>query len=300
MSRIRFVLRHPGRWCIIGPVSSSIRRRRLAALALSAALSVTALSVTVVVPTASSPALAAPAAASPVATAAVTNSAITPGREIGLEGTINTRTLEGYRAADGRHVNGLVLRSDNLSRLTASDISALRARGLATVIDLRTGIERAVQPDRRVPGTRQVSADVLGQVSPLSLIDVASAYPEFVTDANARAQLRTAVLEIAKTAKTGRTTLFHCSAGKDRTGWVAAVLLTVLGVDRATIEADYLASNHYRRASATDPINGVDISMLNSAFAAADRVYGSMDGYLRKGLRLTDEDVDSLRSSLLS
>ncbi|EGD54053.1 tyrosine-protein phosphatase [Gordonia neofelifaecis] len=266
-------------------------RRRVAVIALSTAL----LSPLAVAPALAAPASAAPATASP----ALSSTVITPGREIGLAGTTNTRTLEGYRGAAGKQVNGLVLRSDNLSKLTASDVAKLQGRGLATIVDLRTDIERTLQPNKAVPGARQVTTDVLGKVSPLTLVDVSSAYPAFVTDANARTQIRKALLEIKTTAASGKTTLFHCSAGKDRTGWTAATLLTILGVDRATIDADYLASNHYRNASPNDPFNGVNISMLNSAFAAANRVYGSMDGYLTKGLGLTQADISSLRTSLL-
>lgn len=234
------------------------------------------------------------------ATDVLSSKVITPGREIGLAGTINTRTLAGYIGHDGRKVNDRVLRSDNLSKLTASDIAKLRKRNLVTVVDLRTDIERRVQPDRRIPGAKQVTADVLGQVSPLTLVDVQSAYPEFVNNANARNQIRATLIEIKAAAASGKTSLFHCSAGKDRTGWVAATLLTILGVDRATINADYLASNYYRHASANNPLDGVNMGMLNAAYSAANRKYGSMDGYIRKGLRLTEGDIASLRKHLLS
>ncbi|WP_324195366.1 tyrosine-protein phosphatase [Nocardia abscessus] len=70
--------------------------------------------------------------------------------------------------------------------------------------------------------------------------------------------------------------LFHCTAGKDRTGWTAAVLLTLLGVDRATVTEDYLLSNRYRAARADDPLNGVQQSWLDAAFDQADRTYGSL------------------------
>ena len=93
--------------------------------------------------------------------------------------------------------------------------------------------------------------------------------------------------------------LFHCSAGKDRTGWLSAVLLTVLGVDRQVVDADFLASNSFRHASPTDPLNGVNIGLLNAAFASADKTYGSFENYVHKGLRLSDSDIAGLKKALL-
>lgn len=270
-------------------------RSRLATIALSIAL-VSPLVATAVVP---APASAAPSSVIS-ATPALSSTVLTPGREIGLVGTVNTRTLAGYVGMNGKHVKDLVLRSDSLYNISTPDIVKLRARGLTTIVDLRTSIERQVQPDRRVPGARNIQADVLGQVSPISLVDVASAYPQFVTNANARKQIRATLLQIKTTAARGKTTLFHCSAGKDRTGWVAATLLTILGVNRTTINADFLASNVYRHASPNNPFSGVNMGMLNSAYNAANSTYGSMDNYIRKGLHLSDADIASLRRSLLA
>lgn len=237
--------------------------------------------------------------AAPAVAQAEPSSVTAPGREIGLAGTKNTRTLAGYVGVDGKRVNDLVLRSDNLSSLTAGDIAKLDERGLKTVVDLRTEIEKTVQPNKKLAGVTTVDADVLGKLSPIALVDMDQAYGAFVTDANARAQIRAAITAIEQTAADGGTTLYRCSAGKDRTGWTSAVLLTILGVDRTTIDADYLASNHYRNANPNDIINGVNIAWLKKSFAAADKKYGSMDGYIRDGLKLTDADIASLRASLL-
>ena len=93
--------------------------------------------------------------------------------------------------------------------------------------------------------------------------------------------------------------LFHCTAGKDRTGWTAAVLLPLLGVDRATVTGDYLLSNRYRDARADDPLNGVQRSWLDAAFDQVDRTYGSFSAYVRDGLRLDDREIAALRARLL-
>src|SRR5437588_10808562 len=72
-------------------------------------------------------------------------------------------------------------------------------------------------------------------------------YRWLVADPRARAGLAAALRAIAEAD--GVPLLYHCSAGKDRTGWLSAVLLSVLGVDRETILADYLATNEYSRAT---------------------------------------------------
>jgi protein-tyrosine phosphatase len=276
--------------CIMIVVNTFSLRRRTAAIALSTSLLAAPAAATVVV---------SPASATPGANPALSSAVFTPGREIGLTGTQNTRTLDGYRGLGGKHVNDLVLRSDNLSKITAADTRKLTKRHVRTIVDLRTGLEKRFQANRPVPAARTVNADVLGGLPPIALVDLKQAYAAFVTDKQARTEIRRALLAIKSTAARGQTTLFHCSAGKDRTGWVSATLLTILGVDRGTIKADFLASNRFRHASPNDVLNGVNIGLLNTSFAAANRKYGSMDGYIRKGLRLTDADINSLRASLL-
>ncbi len=261
------------------------------------------LSCAVLVSTATAPALASPVPATrDTALYSVTlpDRVIVPGREIGLQGTDNTRLLAGYRGRDGKVVNNLVLRSDNLSKLTAADQRRLAARKTTVVVDLRTDVERRVQPDRPVPGARWMSADVLAAQFPLGMIDLPTAYRSFVTDPHARAEIRRTLLAVKDATAQGRTALFHCTAGKDRTGWTAATLLTILGVDRGTVEADYLASNHYRHTTARDPYNGVSRDLLNTSLREVRVHYGTFDRYLRVGLKLTEADLAALRHQLLN
>jgi protein-tyrosine phosphatase len=223
-----------------------------------------------------------------------------PGALVELDSTANTRTLAGFRTADGKVVrDARVLRSDALSTLSPGDVAALQAAGVVTVIDLRTGLERFVQPDRTLPGASSQWFDVFAALPPTILIDLPSAYRAFVTDATARQAFAATLREIVAASAQGKALLFHCSAGKDRAGWVTAVLLTLLGVDRETVEADFLASNDYRHTTSADPFNGVNIEWLRTGFRTADEVYGSFDGYVRDGLRLTDDEVAALRGGLL-
>lgn len=218
---------------------------------------------------------------------------------IRLAGAENTRTFAAYTTTSGKHISPAVIRSDNLSKLTAADIRTLRSLKLTSIVDLRTQIESTVQPSRAIPGATRKNYDVLGQTPITNLIDLPSAYRAFVTAPTARAAFRKTLLDIKNTTSAGNSVLFHCSAGKDRTGWTSALLLSILGVDRATIERDYLASNTYRHASPSDPLNGVRIEWQRTSFAAADSKYGSLDGYLRKGLGLTTTDMNTLRANLL-
>src|SRR5664280_116778 len=113
-------------------------------------------------------------------------------RLVPLEGAFNFRDLGGYAGAGGRATRwGRLFRSDTLHELTPGDVDALRAMGLATIIDLRTSRE-LVQTGR-------------GPVEPAS-------FP----------------------------LVFHCAAGKDRTGVLAALVLDILGVERGVIVADYV------------------------------------------------------------
>lgn len=264
---------------------SPIRRRLAGALAAAAIVT--------------TPAVVAPAIAAAAPAPAPAPSLTATRQLIGLQGTDNTRTFSPYRTKDGKSIRTNVIRSDNLSRITAADQQTLAKLKVTSIIDLRTALESSIQPDKSVPGATLHRFDVLGATPPTTLIDLQSAYRAFVTDPQARLAFRNTLLNIKNTTAKGNTALFHCTAGKDRTGWASAVLLTILGVDRSTVNADYLASNVYRHARPNDPLNGVNISMLNASFTAVNQTYGSFDNYVHKGLGLTDADIASLKKSLL-
>ncbi|GAB19099.1 putative protein-tyrosine-phosphatase [Gordonia effusa NBRC 100432] len=235
--------------------------------------------------------VAAPAAAAP-------KSLVAPERLIKLDGTQNTRTFDGYATADHKSISSAIIRSDNLSKLSSADKAKLSARKVTAVIDLRTSIERAAQPDHAIPGAKSYEKDILGGTPITNLIDLNSAYRSFITDRQARAQFASTLRIITRTVAAGDSVIFHCSAGKDRTGWTAAMVLTIAGVDRATVERDYLASNTYRHASPNDPLNGVNISWLRASFNTANKVYGSFDNYIRTGLGLSAKEVTALRDAV--
>jgi protein-tyrosine phosphatase len=140
-------------------------------------------------------------------------------------------------------------------------------------------------------------------------------YRWFVADPGARSSFAAALRAIAEAG--GAPVLFHCSAGKDRTGWLSAVLLTALGVDRDTVFEDYLANNDLARgtnASLLDamrakglpadpailgPVLEAREDYLAAAYREVTERFGDMDGYLRTGLGLGDDTLNMLRKSLL-
>jgi len=166
-----------------------------------------------------------------------------------FEGCFNFRDIGGYAAADGRRVRwGRYYRAGRQDRMTAADLERLSVLGIATQIDLRRPDEAAEQG--RGPLERLGSAYHNIPVIPDGGTDVLSrtvgdtgisgrrylGYLEFGGEAWVR------MFELFAQARS-KPILIHCTAGKDRTGVSTAFLLSVLGVDRSVIEADYLLTN---------------------------------------------------------
>jgi len=160
-----------------------------------------------------------------------------------LSGAFNFRDLGGLPLADGRRTrHGLLFRSDTLQALTPGDLAELRERiGLRAVVDLRLATE--VAHERRGPLAQ--AGEVRYVNAPLEMASTDGIEPDEVLNrlylkCLASPSLANAVTRIAEQA--GVATIFHCAAGKDRTGVVAAVVLSLLGVTEAAIVNDYLAS----------------------------------------------------------
>ncbi|MET7365859.1 tyrosine-protein phosphatase [Streptomyces sp. NPDC005566] len=242
-------------------------------------------------------------------------------RLIQLEGTVNFRDAGGYRTADGHWVKmGEIYRSDALDRLTAADLAKLRRLSIRTVYDLRTESERAGAPDRVPAGATHVVADVLAgspgfTTMPTTAAEAAAMMVDgekfMVSGDTAASAYRTVFSGIADDDTRG--VLFHCTAGKDRTGWANAALLTALGVPRTTVMADYLASNDYRaeanaaalasippqQAAVYKPLLDVRAEYLNSGFEEVTRAFGSFGTYEKRTLGLSSKDLHDLKRDLL-
>jgi protein-tyrosine phosphatase len=270
---------------------------------------------------------AAPLAARQATAPAATQEA--PTRLLPLEGGQNFRDIGGYRTADGRTVKwGTVFRSGTMTKLTDADFRYLAGKGLKTVVDLRSTSERKKEPVAwTLPGAPQVHQ----KDYEIDYSMMASLAKPGLTGAEARAVMASFYREVPKTFAEqyrvifaellgGDTPLaFNCSAGKDRTGVAAALLLTVLGVPRETVIADYLLSNETFKpveseADKNDPqmmffarlpadvrqaLMGVDRSYIEAAFATIDGWPGGAEAYYRDQLGLDAKAIAALRDKML-
>lgn len=269
--------------------------------------------------------------ATPVAVASAP--AVAPEQSLHLATAPNFRDVGGYRTADGRRVRtGLIYRSDQLDRLSDADLATIGGLGLGLVVDLRTASERQREPDRIPAGAQPLVLDVvadssgslggdmrkaMGEIAAGRGVDMLiAANRDFVSLPSARAAYSALLHRLADPAE--RPLVYHCTAGKDRTGWASAIILTLLGVPRETVMADYLRSNDNLRAKNAAMLAGLKSSgmaidpayleavltvrpeFLQSAFDEVDRKYGSFEGYARDGLGLTPADIAALRTKFLT
>lgn len=181
-----------------------------------------------------------------------------PGRRIRLDGAVNFRDLGGYETSDGRRTRrGLMFRSDSLARLSSRDLSHIKGIGLKLVCDFRAPAEVRKAPDRLPDNGVEylhlpvVSSDfdTVTAMERLQQKDTSWLTPTFMIDGyrkNIELYGRTWGIVLEKlAAPDSRPLLFHCTAGKDRTGICAALILSVLGVPEETIIADHAVSNRY-------------------------------------------------------
>ena len=242
-------------------------------------------------------------------------------RLVRLRGAVNFRDAGGYRTTDGHWVKmGEVYRSDALDKLTDADLAKLRRLSIRTVYDLRMESERAAGPDRVPAGASHVVADVLAGSPAFTAMPTTEAEgvammvdgEKFMVGGDtAKTAYRTVFDGI--TDDRARAVVFHCTAGKDRTGWANAALLTALGVPRTTVMADYLASNDYRaeanaaalasmppaQAAVYKPLLDVRPEYLNSGFQEVGERFGSFSSYERRALGLDAKDIRDLKRDLL-
>ena len=241
-------------------------------------------------------------------------------RGVALEGASNLRDMGGWPVADGRRLRfGKLFRSATLANLTEADVAAVAALGLRTVCDFRGVAEAAERPSRLPLGAERVSLAIEPTVG-ASLGDLMRrqestgedvvallrrAYLDYVTVYLHRyRQMFALLLQPERQAL-----LFHCSAGKDRTGLGAALILTALGADDATVMADYVATDrHWRKdfpmpkgapQAAADALYGTHPALLREALAAAVAPFGAVPRLLEQGLGLDRERLPRLRDMLL-
>ena len=254
-------------------------------------------------------------------------------RRLPLSGTHNFRDLGGYATQQGRRVRwGRLYRSDQLSKLSEQDLSRLSELGLKLVCDFRGASEREGAPTR-LPDVKPPSVELLeiaderfdpkqlehriltGDLEGIDLADLlVQGNRAFATTYRDRyAQLLRRLADPAQLPA-----LFHCTAGKDRTGFGAALVLLALGVPEETVFQDFMLSNLYSARHIERTLNGIRLASLlrtdpeivrpllsvrreylATALRAATEQWGSIDGYLHEGLGLDDATLARLRANLL-
>ena len=247
-------------------------------------------------------------------------------RWLPVEGCANFRDLGGYRNAQGQTVHWRRLyRSDALQEMTASAAQyTMNELGVGLVVDLRNSDE--AQRDGRGP---LADLDVEYRhfpflegrgIPPFTGGDVverlSSTYQWVLNNSGTLVAEAVSTISDSVAGSAGSAgseacgAVFHCSAGKDRTGIVAALILEVLGVDPQTITADYLLTNEViegvlRRIKAMENNNTVTVQSLSAQPAAFQRFrdtlqgdYGGAEAYLR-GHGVSAETLESLRRHLL-
>ena len=250
------------------------------------------------------------------------NSSSEPGLSLGIASVPNLRDLGGYVTNDGATVvHGLVYRSNQLAPISPEDMEKIAQLGLKNDYDLRTEAERTPSPDELPPGVNNVWLDVLKDASGSAPTDLLSllqnpkegnkelgdgkieaifitSYRDFVSLSSAKTAYHELFSSLADQNKLPA--LFHCTTGKDRTGWAAAALLTLLDVPKETIMKDYLRSNDYilplykevidgfvdggGEASIPQAIFGVKSEYLEASFDEMQTKYGTIENYFSEAL----------------
>ena len=167
-------------------------------------------------------------------------------RLIALEGAVNFRDLGGYRTDEGRRTRWRVLfRADGLSELTEPDLAVLREIGIRTVVDLRSGEE--VEQSRFDVEAHPVTFHHFPFIETLPDAEEFARTPGFLPAKYVQMLEEAAPQIVGGADRAGRTrtpcpAVFHCTAGKDRTGLLSALVLSLLGVPEETVVADYALS----------------------------------------------------------
>jgi protein-tyrosine phosphatase len=235
---------------------------------------------------------------------------------------------------------GVVYRSEQLADLTANDYADLNRLGVRLECDLRTPGERGRKPTRWQGATPEVlyapilrDADLpatpaalpkevflkrLAEAQSGSGAQLGGSYDRFVSEfVDSYAQVFHGI------ARGTGASVTHCTAGRDRTGVFSAVLLTALGVPWDVVVEDYLLTDRYRLtdadvertrreyqqqygldelppAAAVRAMRALHASTMERTFATIGRTYGSFDGFVRNGLKMTPEDLRALKARLLT
>ncbi len=257
--------------------------------------------------------------------------AATPGYVAGFDDMLNLRDLGGLKTTDGRTVrHGLLYRGSTLENLSSEQCRLVDGFGLRFMLDLRAAGEAEGRPDYLPAGVEYLRIggmyDSEGyeiDFSPTGISRMSkmieAQQENFIGYLYVNMMFDNPALRILMERFVAETVPmhFHCSAGKDRTGICAALLLSLLGVPDDTIVEDYLLTNQYRDSLINNPpaklppwmdkgdlerwrkANGVQEENLRDALAAADERYGSREAYFEAEFGLDNAARAALRDRYL-
>jgi protein-tyrosine phosphatase len=255
-------------------------------------------------------------------TAQITDSAQ---RCVKVRGAVNMRDLGGYTTKDGKTVKwGKLYRSADLSKLTDADLDTFQQRKIDYIVDLRGTNESKAAPDKMNPNTDYILCPA-GSDQNLNdwMVKLASLQSGgdsmmivYYSNTTYLADRYKPFFDKLLALPDDQALLFHCTAGKDRTGIGAALLLYALGVPYETIIQDYTASNEYRKESnetmvaqmvkythvnkqVAEDVVSVKPEYLNATFDAIRKQYGSIDNFLKGPLGLDETKLAMLKSKFL-
>lgn len=249
-------------------------------------------------------------------------------RKLSMDGSYNSRELGGYKTTDGKSVKwGVLFRSDKLSDISLEDQKYLKNLGIQRIVDFRSKAEKAEDPDKIPEGVAYIEMPIEVDVAMRTKIE---AILKGEINRNVKGFLIEANEEFIKNyshiyskflkdlAKEQKPTMFHCTAGKDRAGFAAAITLIAIGVSKEDAINDYMKTNEYTAERINEmiskielmslyqtdgellrPLLGVEREYLEAAFKAAEDEYGSLENYIRSGLNISEKEIQQLRSFLL-
>lgn len=250
-----------------------------------------------------------------------------------LKGAKNCRDLGGLKTTDGRTLkNKMLIRGTVLNKITEKDCQLLKNEyGIATVVDLRTPKEMSEKPDVIIEGIEYIhlpliseavvgisheekvhSMESLEQMPPMELL-----YQQ-MADADGRENLIKILKYILQLPQEKFPLILHCTAGKDRTGVVAALLLLFLGVDKKTVIEDYVKTNKKINIKGNLSYLGLMLAKkgsfiakkiknyflarpeyLNAALNKLEQDFGSIPAFFQQELGFTAAETDEIKNKFL-
>lgn len=251
-------------------------------------------------------------------------SAIVAETVLPIKGQPNFRDLGGLVTTEGYSLKwGRLFRAGALHNLNAADRAYMKSTGIEIDIDFRTNNELINTYDSLPIGVKYINYPISTPPNPINVNKWLQAkdaialdtmfiplYRSLVDDESCKLQYTRFLQQL----KTGKATVYHCSAGKDRTGFATVILLSALGVDRHTIISNYLETNQYISAAANSYVENIDkqykdrrgellrrslmvnYEYIKTSLNIIDKMPGGMAGYLKDVLKV---DVEILKVEYL-